>query len=77
MTGVCRSHHALSILKQNPVLALSTPFQVLFGFPIEIDPYAKEVYTSKRFVMHASYLLQMLDTALNMLGPDIDLLTEM
>ena len=50
---------------------------MLFGFPIEIDPYAKEVYTSKRFVMHASYLLQMLDTALNMLGPDIDLLTEM
>ena len=26
--------------------------------------------------MHASYLVQMLDTALNMLGPDIELLTE-
>jgi len=26
--------------------------------------------------MHASYLIQMLDTALNMLGPDIELLTE-
>ena len=27
--------------------------------------------------MHASYLIQMIDTALNMLGPDIELLTEM
>jgi methyl-accepting chemotaxis protein len=26
--------------------------------------------------MHGSYLIQMLDTALNMLGPDIELLTE-
>jgi hemoglobin-like flavoprotein len=26
--------------------------------------------------MHASYLIRMLDTALNMLGPDIELLTE-
>jgi len=26
--------------------------------------------------MHASYLIQMIDTALNMLGPDIELLTE-
>ena len=26
--------------------------------------------------MHASYMIQMLDTALNMLGPDIELLSE-
>jgi hemoglobin-like flavoprotein len=26
--------------------------------------------------MHAAYMIQMLDTALNMLGPDIELLTE-
>jgi hemoglobin-like flavoprotein len=26
--------------------------------------------------MHAAYMVQMLDTALNMLGPDIELLTE-
>ena len=26
--------------------------------------------------MHAAYLVQMLDTALNMVGPDIELLTE-
>jgi hemoglobin-like flavoprotein len=50
--------------------------KVLFGFPIDIDPNATEVLTSKRFIMHAAYLIQMIDTALNMLGPDIELLTE-
>lgn len=50
--------------------------KVLFGFPIDIDPKSPELISSKRFLMHASYLIQMLDTALNMLGPDIELLTE-
>jgi methyl-accepting chemotaxis protein len=50
--------------------------KVLFGFPIDIDPSSVELLTSKRFIMHAAYLVQMLDTALNMLGPDIELLTE-
>jgi hemoglobin-like flavoprotein len=49
---------------------------VLFGFPIDINPHSEELLTSKRFHMHAAYLIQMLDTALNMLGPDIELLTE-
>jgi hemoglobin-like flavoprotein len=52
------------------------PAKVLFGFPIDIDPTTPEVLTSKRFLMHAAYLIQMIDTALNMLGPDIELLTE-
>lgn len=43
--------------------------KVLFGFPIDIDPSSQDVITSKRFLMHAAYLIQMLDTALNMLGP--------
>lgn len=50
--------------------------KVLFGFPIDIDPTSQELITSRRFLMHASYLIQMLDTALNMLGPDADLLGE-
>ena len=29
-----------------------------------------------RFVKHAQYFIQMIDRALNMLGPDIELLTE-
>lgn len=48
----------------------------LFGFPIDIDPSSKELLASRRFKMHAVYMIQMLDTALNMLGPDIELLTE-
>jgi hemoglobin-like flavoprotein len=50
--------------------------KVLFGFPIDIDTDSREMLTSKRFLMHAAYLVQMIDTALNMLGPDIELLTE-
>jgi hemoglobin-like flavoprotein len=50
---------------------------VLFGFPIDIDANSTELLKSKRFIMHASYLIQMIDCALNMLGPDIELLTEM
>ena len=50
--------------------------KVLFGFPIDVDADSPEVLKSKRFLMHAAYLIQMLDTALNMLGPDIELLTE-
>jgi hypothetical protein len=52
------------------------PAKVLFGFPIDIDASSPDVLKSKRFLMHATYLIQMLDTALNMLGPDIELLTE-
>jgi hemoglobin-like flavoprotein len=50
--------------------------KVLFGFPLDVDPNSSELINSKRFIMHASYLIQMIDTALNMLGPDIELLTE-
>lgn len=50
--------------------------KVLFGFSIDIDPYSPELLTSKRFATHSAYLIQMIDTALNMLGPDIEMLTE-
>jgi methyl-accepting chemotaxis protein len=48
--------------------------KTLFGFPANADP--KELVASKRFIMHGTYLIQMIDTAINMLGPDIELLTE-
>lgn len=50
--------------------------KVLFGFPIDIDPTSTDLLNSKRFKMHAAYMIEMLDTALQMLGPDIELLTE-
>lgn len=41
-----------------------------------IDPTGPDLLQSKRFKMHASYMIEMLDSALNLLGPDIALLTE-
>jgi hemoglobin-like flavoprotein len=61
----------------NRLFDKSPQAKVLFGFPIDIDPHSPELLKSKRFQMHAAYLIQMIDTALNMLGPDIELLTEM
>jgi hemoglobin-like flavoprotein len=48
----------------------------LFGFPIDTDVTSEELLKSKRFLAHAIYFIQMIDTAVNMLGPDIELLTE-
>jgi hemoglobin-like flavoprotein len=50
--------------------------KILFGFPIDINVDSPELLNSKRFLAHAAYLLEMIDTALDMLGPDIELLTE-
>jgi hypothetical protein len=50
--------------------------KLLFGLPIDIDVESEEVLQSRRFLRHATYLVGTLDTALNMLGPDIELLTE-
>lgn len=41
-----------------------------------MDASSPDLLRSKRFITHSVYLLEMIDTALNMLGPDIELLTE-
>jgi len=41
-----------------------------------MDPDRKSLRQSRRFVAHAKYLISMLDRALNMLGPDAELLTD-
>lgn len=56
----------VSLFKKSPQT------KVLFGFPIDVDTDSYELLNSKRFGMHAAYLVEMLDTALNMLGPDIE-----
>jgi hypothetical protein len=66
----------LSVLQCCSLFKKCPQAKVLFGFPIDIDPNAPELLRSSSFIMHASYLIRMLDTALNMLGPDIELLTE-
>ena len=44
----------------------------IFGFEEDDKDYAK----SAKFSNHAKYFIQMIDKALAMLGPDIELLTE-
>lgn len=50
--------------------------KVLFGFPLDMDPGSDQMQQSKRFLKHAAYMIQMLDRALNLLGPDAELLAE-
>ncbi|CAB9516967.1 Leghemoglobin Lb120 [Seminavis robusta] len=50
--------------------------KALFGFfPLDKTENT-ELVTSTRFVKHARYMIQMLDKALNMLGPDAEILQE-
>ena len=67
---------SLGIFAAHSLFSKQPATKVLFGLPITIDPNSKELLDSRRFKMHAVYMIQMLDTALNMLGPDIELLTE-
>jgi hemoglobin-like flavoprotein len=48
---------------------------VVFGFDTNAD-VSEELRKSPRFRKHATYFIQMIDKALGMLGPDIELLTE-
>jgi hemoglobin-like flavoprotein len=41
-----------------------------------MDPSSTNMLQSKRFIAHAARLIQTLDTTINMLGPDIEMLTE-
>jgi nitric oxide dioxygenase len=41
-----------------------------------MDPNSADLLQSKGFVTHASHLISMLDTAVNLLGPDFEMLTE-
>jgi hypothetical protein len=38
-----------------------------------MDPGSEAMQTNKNFIKHAKMMIQMLDKALNMLGPDIEL----
>jgi hemoglobin-like flavoprotein len=41
-----------------------------------MDPNSAELLQSKRFSTHAAHFVSMIDTTVNMLGPDIEMLTE-
>lgn len=40
--------------------------KILFGFPIDMDPRSNELLESKRFQLHATYFIKMLDSAFNL-----------
>ena len=50
--------------------------KTLFGFPLDLDPGYQTLHKSRRFMTHARYMISMLDKALNLLGPDAELLEE-
>ena len=49
---------------------------MLFGFDDDTDPDDPTILASPKFIAHAENLISMLDSALNMLGPDQETLTE-
>eukprot|EP00429_Kryptoperidinium_foliaceum_P010424 CAMPEP_0176002098 /NCGR_PEP_ID=MMETSP0120_2-20121206/470_1 /TAXON_ID=160619 /ORGANISM="Kryptoperidinium foliaceum, Strain CCMP 1326" /LENGTH=159 /DNA_ID=CAMNT_0017334673 /DNA_START=96 /DNA_END=575 /DNA_ORIENTATION=+ len=49
--------------------------KAIFGFSKTAD-VERELSKAPRFIKHAKYFIQMIDKALGMLGPDIELLTE-
>lgn len=55
---------------------ISPPVKKIFGYPIDIDVTSAELIQSKRFENHVRTVLDKLDVALNMLGPDIELLMD-
>jgi len=50
--------------------------KALFGFAVDMDAGSEEMQLNKAFTRHAANMIQMLDRALNMLGPDAELLGE-
>ena len=49
---------------------------VVLGFPADMDPTSKVVQESPRFRVHSKYFVELLDRAIDMLGPANDVLTD-
>lgn len=64
------------IIIYNRLFTMEPEAQRIFGFPKDMDPNSPDVLKSRRFIKHATYFIQMIDKALSMLGPDIEILTE-
>ena len=67
--------NSISVSLYDRLFELEPEAKVIFGFDKDAD-VANELVKSKRFTKHAKYFIQMIDKALGMLGPDIELLTE-
>jgi hemoglobin-like flavoprotein len=64
------------LLIENRLFELEPEAKLIFGFGKSTDVLSEKLMKSQRFVKHAMYFIQMIDKALGMLGPDIELLTE-
>jgi hypothetical protein len=50
--------------------------KALFGFPLESDPKSKDIIESHRFQIHSTFTIQMFDSVIDTLGPEMDVLEE-
>ena len=67
------SNHCLFLFDFSCVISLfkkCPEAQVLFGFPLDIYPDASMLLDSHRFLMHATFLIEMIDMTINILGED-------
>ena len=48
----------------------------MFGFPLDIYPDPSELVGSRRFIMHACFLMEMIDSTIQMLGKDDEKLSQ-
>jgi hemoglobin-like flavoprotein len=49
---------------------------IVLGFPATMDPNCAEVQKNKRFRAHSKHFVQLIDRALDMIGPADDVLTD-
>jgi hemoglobin-like flavoprotein len=77
-----RAHNCLRLTVYIFIVSVHRLFEqcpeskLLFGFERDLDPRCDQVVKSKAFLFQAANFINMIDMTLNMLGPDIELLTE-
>eukprot|EP00529_Nitzschia_sp_RCC80_P022249 CAMPEP_0113507866 /NCGR_PEP_ID=MMETSP0014_2-20120614/36697_1 /TAXON_ID=2857 /ORGANISM="Nitzschia sp." /LENGTH=480 /DNA_ID=CAMNT_0000403511 /DNA_START=389 /DNA_END=1827 /DNA_ORIENTATION=- /assembly_acc=CAM_ASM_000159 len=64
-----------ALLFQN-LFAAEPQIKVLFGFPIDVDPKCDELLRSRRFAMHASFLMEMIEKTVSLMEEDNKTLTK-
>lgn len=67
---ICIWHLISSLFEKSPET------KPLFGFKRSDDPASAHVQQSQKFTMHAHIMVQMIDKTMNVLGPDVDILSE-
>jgi hypothetical protein len=74
VTEISPPFNAATTTYDDRLFELEPEARTIFGFDKNSD--LSVLSQSPRFTKHAKYFIQMIDKALGMLGPDIELLTE-